>query len=211
MSSYRLMFPEVKSSLVLSVFGLKPPASGFQSCSYSSLKMSPSVIFKVVPSVLTFSVCWCLQCLISALTQGGGGGHFRRLTCSIVLWGEKNAVNKYHWRVLAVSRPHWVCPLSRHVCFFCLHCLGSRLLCWELSEAGPGLYGLPRSKLLRFRYSGCPQRCRFGWACVLCPSQVRAAQVARCLVSAVAVTYHLPHPCCLVFRVYNQRTFSGGY
>ena len=29
MSSYRLMFPGVRSSLVLSGFGLKPPASGF--------------------------------------------------------------------------------------------------------------------------------------------------------------------------------------
>ena len=51
-----------------------------------------------------------------------------------------------------MSRPHWVCPRSRRVCFPCLHCLGSRLLCQELSEAGPGLYALPRSKLLRFRY-----------------------------------------------------------
>ena len=38
---------------------------------------------------------------------------------------------------------HWACPRSRRVCFPCLHCLGSRLLCQELSEAGPGLYALP--------------------------------------------------------------------
>ena len=38
MSSYHLMFPRFKSSLVFSGFGLKPPASGFQSYSYSSLK-----------------------------------------------------------------------------------------------------------------------------------------------------------------------------
>ena len=63
---------------------------------------------------------------------------------------------------------------------------GSRLLCWELSEASPGLYALPRSKLLRFRYSGTLQRHRLGWACVLCPSQVQAAQVTRCLASAVS-------------------------
>ena len=31
---------------------------------------------------------------------------------------------------------------------------GSRLLCWELCEAGPGLHAPPRSKPLRFRYSG---------------------------------------------------------
>ena len=39
MSSYRLMFPGVRSSLVFSSFGLKPPASGFQSYSYSSLRL----------------------------------------------------------------------------------------------------------------------------------------------------------------------------
>ena len=44
-----------------------------------------------------------------------------------------------------------------HGGFPCLHCLGSRLLFRELSEAGPGLYALPRSKPLRFRYSGTPQ------------------------------------------------------
>ena len=110
--------------------------------------------------------------------------------------------------MLAVSQPHWVCPCSQCVCFPCLHCLGSRLLCWELSEAGPGLYALPRSKLLRFRYSDSPQRCRLGWACVLCPSQVRAALVIRCLAGAVAVTYCLPHPCHSVFWVYNGCVFS---
>ena len=114
---------------------------------------------------------------------------FFRLTCSVVLWGGRNTANKYHWRlwgVLPVSQPHWVCPCSWCVCFPCLHCLGSRLFCWELSEAGPGLYTLPRSNLLRFRFLGTPQRCRLGWACVLCPSQVRAAQVTRCLASSVA-------------------------
>ena len=43
MISYQLMFPGVRSSLVFSGFGLKPPASGFQSHSYSSLKTSPSI------------------------------------------------------------------------------------------------------------------------------------------------------------------------
>ena len=109
--------------------------------------------------------------------------------------------------MLAVSRPHWVCPHSRHVCFPCLHCLGSRLLCWELSEAGPGLYVLRRSKPLKFRYSGSPQRHRLGWFCVLCPSQVQA-QVTRCLASVVTATYRLPHPCRSVFWVYSRCTFS---
>ena len=43
MSSCRLMFPGVRSSMVFSGFGLKPPASGFQSYFYSSLKTSPSI------------------------------------------------------------------------------------------------------------------------------------------------------------------------
>ena len=84
------------------------------------------------------------------------------------------------------------------------------LLCWELSEAVPGLYALHRSKLLRFRYSSTHQRRRLGWTCVLCVSQVPASQVTRCLVSLVAAIYHLPHPCSSVFWVYNWHTFSGG-
>ena len=142
----------------------------------------------MVPSVFASSVCWSLQCLISSLTHGGSGGHFFRLTCSVMLWGGRITANKYHWRVggvLAVTQPHWICSHSWHVCFHGLHFSHSRLLCWELSEAGPGLHALPRSKSLRFRFSGIPQRCRLGWACVLCPSQVQAAQVTRCLVSAV--------------------------
>ena len=93
MSSYQLMFPGVRSSLVFSGFRLKPPASGFQSYSYSSVKTSP-VTSKAVPSVLASSVCWSLQCLISALTQGGSSGHFFRLTFSVALWGGRNAANK---------------------------------------------------------------------------------------------------------------------
>ena len=51
-------------------------------------------------------------------------------------------------------------------------CSGSRSLHREPSEAGPGLHAPPQSQLLRLRHSGCPQRRRLGWACVLCPSQV---------------------------------------
>ena len=39
MSSCQLMFPGVRSILVFSNFGFKPPASGFQSYSYSSLRL----------------------------------------------------------------------------------------------------------------------------------------------------------------------------
>ena len=104
---------------------------------------------------------------------------FFRLPCSVVLWGGRNTASKCLRGVIVVSQPHWVCPLSRCVCFPSLHCSGSSLLCRELSEAGPGLHALPRSKPLRFRFSGTRQRPRLGWASVLCPSQVRAAQVTR--------------------------------
>ena len=46
---------------MFSGFGLKPPTSSFQSYSYSSLKTSPSVTSKMVPSVLASSVCWSLK------------------------------------------------------------------------------------------------------------------------------------------------------
>ena len=84
------------------------------------------------------------------------------------------------------------CPRSRGVHLPCPHSSGSRLLCREPSEAGPGLHAPPRTKPLRFRHSGSPQRHRLCWACVLCPSQFRAARVMRCLVSAVAATYRFP-------------------
>ena len=62
----------------------------------------------------------------------------------------------------------------------------------ELSKAGLGFRVLPRSQALGFRFSGTPQKHRLGWACILCPSQVQAAQVMRCLANAVAATYRLP-------------------
>ena len=111
-----------------------------------------------------------------------------------MLWGGRNTANKYHWHVwgvVTVSRPHWVCPLSQHVCFCSLHCWGSRLLCWELSATGLGLHAFPTSKPLRFRFLRTPQRCRLGWAWVLCSSLVWAAQVTRCLVSTVAPSWGL--------------------
>ena len=71
--------------------------------------------------ILDSSVCKSLQCLISTLTHGGGGGHLFKLTCSVVLLGGRNPANKYHWcvwAVLAVSGPHWVYPRSLTACVF---------------------------------------------------------------------------------------------
>ena len=55
-----------------------------------------------------------------------------------------------------------------------------------LQGVGPVLRGLPRPKLLRFRFSGTPQRRRLGWACVLC-LPAREAQAARSLTSALSL------------------------
>ena len=57
------------------------------------------------------------------------------------------------------------------------HHSGSSLLCLEPSEASPELHAPPQSKPLWLRHSSNPQRRRLSWACVLCPSQVRAARV----------------------------------
>ena len=73
--------------------------------------------------ILAPSVCWFPQCLISALTQGGGGGLLFMLTCSVLLWRGRNTANKCHWHVwgvLAVSPPHWVCP-AHCMCAFMVY------------------------------------------------------------------------------------------
>ena len=60
--------------------------------------------------ILASSVCWSLQYLNSARTQGG---HLSRLTPSTVLRGGRNTASKYRWRVWgarAVSGPHWFAP-----------------------------------------------------------------------------------------------------
>ena len=77
------------------------------------------------------------------------------------------------------------------------HSSGSRLLHWELSEAGPGLHAPPRSKPLRLRHSGSPQRCRLGWVCILCLSQVQVAQVFG------------EHGCCDLLPLPSLLLFSG--
>ena len=75
---------------------------------------------EVVPFVYLASVCRSLQCLISALTQAGGGGLLVRFAGSVALRGGRGAADRCHWPVwgaLAVFRPHWVCPRSRLVLF----------------------------------------------------------------------------------------------
>ena len=68
----------------------------------------------MVPFVYLASVCWSLQCLISALTQAGGGGLPFRFASSVPLQGGRGAAGRYRcvWGALAMFRPHWVCPRS---------------------------------------------------------------------------------------------------
>ena len=56
----------------------------------------------------------------------------------------------------------------------------------ELSKVGLGCMHIPGLSHSRFRFSGTPQRCILGWACVLCPFQFQAAQATRCLVSTLS-------------------------
>ena len=99
-------------------------------------------------------------------------------------------------RAPSVSATLGLPPLSACV-LSCIYCLGSRLLCRELSEAGPGLHVPPRSKPLRLRHSGSPQRCRLGWVCILCLSQVQVAQVFG------------EHGCCDLLPLPSLLLFSG--
>ena len=136
------------------------------------------------------------------------------LTCSVVLWGGRDTANKYPWRVwavLTVFQPHWVCP-AHSLCAFPGYTAQAPGCSPGNCQAGPGLHALSRSKPLRFRFSGTPQRRRLGWACVLCPSQVQAAPVTRCLGSVVAPVggciLSPPRPSRSVFWVHNGRAFS---
>ena len=147
----------------------------------------------MVPSVYFSFFCLLVSSVSNFCpdTRGVMVVTFLRLACSVVLCGGRNTANKYHWCVFTVIQPHWVCPCSRRMCFPNLHCSDSRLLCWQLSDAGPGLHALPRSKPLRFRFSVTPQRCRLGWAYVLHLSEVQSAQVTRSLARIVDLSLRL--------------------
>ena len=83
----------------------------------------------------------------------------------------------------------------------------------ELSEAGPGLCALPRSKPLRFKFLGTPQHTDLvGPALCALPrhEQLRRPGDWRGHTPQVGgVSYHLPCPSCLLFWVYNGHAFSG--
>ena len=99
-------------------------------------------------SLCLTSVCWSLQCLISALTQGGGVGHFfffsflGSLVQSRCGEGGMLQTNNTGMCLQCLSPTG---PAPAHG----THCSGSTLLHWERSKAGPRMHAPPRSKPLR--------------------------------------------------------------
>ena len=116
---------------------------------------------------------------------GGGGGHFFLGSLVQSHCGEGGVLQTNNAGVCSQCLSP-AGPAPAHGA----HRAGSRLLRLEQSEAGPGLHAPPRSKPLRLSHSCSPQRRRLGWACVLCPCQVRAAQVfgerGRCDLSPLS-------------------------
>ena len=144
----------------------------------------------MVPSlfILASSVCRSLWCLISALTQGVKAvtylGSLVQLGCGEGGKLQTNIAGMCGECSECMDHTGFV-PGHSSMCFPGLHCSGFSVLCRALSKVGPAFRALPRSKPLRFRFSGSPQGHRLSWACVLCPSQIRAAQATRCLVTAL--------------------------
>ena len=154
--------------------------------------------------ILFSSVCKSLQCLISALTQGGEGGHLFRLICSLVLMeGGRGGEGTLKTNITGVCGKCSQClghigfASAHSVCVFPVY-TAQALGCsaGKLSKAGPGLCTLPRTKLLSFRFLGTPQRHRLGWACILC--------LVSTLSQVGGVSYHLPSPSCSVLGVQRE-------
>ena len=136
---------------------------------------------------LTSSVCWSLQCLVSALTQWGRWwtlffffflGSLVQLRC-----GEGGMLQTNNTGVcLQCLSPAGPAPAHG------AHRSGSMLLCWEPSEAGRRLHAPPRSKLLRLG-----SRVVLRGADSVGPAfcALPRTEQLRCLASAVAVTYRL--------------------
>ena len=165
------------------------------------------VTSKAVPSVLASSVCWSLHCLVSTLTQGGDGGHFFRLTCSVCC-GEGGALQI---NITGMCREVAQC-LSRTgfahgVCAFMVYtsqalgcsagnCLrralgcmhfpglshsgsGSRVLHKGADSVRPAFCGLPRSEQLRWPGAWRAQSPAGGWVHLIA-SPIPATQFSGC-------------------------------
>ena len=104
--------------------------------------------------IFASSVCKFLQCLISALTQGGEGDNLFRLTFSLVLWGGRDTANKYHWPCVGSAHSVWATldlPQLKAMCASGV-CTAQAPGCSAaaLSRVGPAFRALPTSQPLRF-------------------------------------------------------------
>ena len=118
--------------------------------------------------ILASSVHWSLQCLISTLTQGGWWWSLFLGSLVQLCFGEGGILQTNITGVCGECLQclgHTGFAPAHSVCAFPIYTVQA-LGCsdGELSEAGPGLHAVPRSKLLMSRFSGTPQRCRLGWA-----------------------------------------------
>ena len=135
--------------------------------------------------ILASAVCKSLQCLISAVTQGGEGSY----SSAILGPPPSRSLIRAHLFSRAVGREEHCKQIS-------LACVGSAysvpatldlppltecvlcqstLLRLQVTLQGNCLsepWVVCTSKLPRFRFSGTPQRHRLGWAFVLCPSHI---------------------------------------
>ena len=138
---------------------------------------------------LASSVCSSLQCLIYALTQGVKGvtylSSFVQLCC-----GEGGILQTNITGLCGESSKclgHTGFASAHSLCAFRVYTVQAPgCSAGVLSKAGPAFCALPRSELLRYRFLGTPEGHRLCWTCVLCSSQVRAAQLTRCLVSTLS-------------------------
>ena len=119
---------------------------------------------------------------------------FFRLTCSVALRGGREGCCKQITLACARSASatlglppvHGACSLPAHT--------AQALGCSAGNHPWPALGCLHfQVQAAQFQALGWSSEAQpLGWTCVLCPSQIRAAQVMRYLAPAIAVTYRLP-------------------
>ena len=131
----------------------------------------------MVPFVYLASLCWSLQCPISALTQAGRGGLLFRFVWSAVLYGGRGSADN----VTSLCGEHLQC--SGHTGFApAQRCVLSSSTLLRLPAAlygvGPPLHAVP---VLGYSTKAWT---RLGLRFV--PSPARAAQAARSLTSALS-------------------------
>ena len=153
------------------------------------------VASKAVPSVIASSVCWSPQCLVSTLTQRGRWRTLFLFLGSLVQsrCGEGGTLQTNNTGVCSKCLSHTGSAPTHGACSLPAH-TAQALGCSPRNHPWPalGCLHLPGPSHSDSGTRVVLRGADSVWACVLCPSQVRAAQVMRCLANAIAATYHLP-------------------